>query len=147
MNTSNHVDVYPTTPLDRVLIFKMFMTVVWIAFLMIDKLSNGLLGIHKQEPMLYRRLLGGAYAALLYGYGRGYWNRKHNKHIRPVVEVGIVSNGLAALILFYFGGRGTWKTWRWITKGAMWFSAGAAFAITSGLVRALLGTDDPTLTN
>lgn len=46
--------------------------------------------------------------------------------------VGIVSNGLACVMLVYFGFQGTWSTWSNVAAYCMWGSA-----IFTGLITVL----------
>jgi hypothetical protein len=66
------------------------------------------IGIPMPEPMLFIRLLGAAYTALLVGYLLGSFNLSRNQDITEIVWIGIVSNGLAWVMLTYFGVIGTW---------------------------------------
>lgn len=95
-------------------------------------------GMPAPRPMLFGRLLGAAFAALVPGYGLGlydlYQNQAVTEAVRNVVWVGIVSNGLACLVLVVAGNAGVWDCWgRW-ARGTMWLSAGLTGAITPGLV-------------
>src|SRR5690242_10111097 len=98
-----HVDLRPADYLDAVLIFKMLLTVGWAGALLLAKWSFKLIGIRNQGGTVFPVLLGGAYSALFVGYALGYYNRKRSLNIRSVVVVGIVSNGLACLILLAHG--------------------------------------------
>ncbi len=90
------------------------------------------------ESRVFVRLLGGAYAALLVGYIIGLRDlRRHGtitETVRNAVRVGIVSNGLACLILVLTGATGGWSELNpWIHIG-LWFSAFLTGGITLGLI-------------
>ena len=48
--------------------------------------------------------------------------------------MGIVSNGLAAAILFVYGLGGAWQAWSRFGRVYMWFSAVATLGITIALL-------------
>ena len=85
--------------------------------------------------MLFVRLLGAAYVALLVGYFGGLREARANRDPAGPVRVGIVSNGLAAIILAIHGPTGAWSSWGVFAQVLMWASLGATIAITAGLVR------------
>jgi hypothetical protein len=84
--------------------------------------------------MVFLRLLGAAFLALVVGYLSGILGLSRGDDIRDIIWVGITSNGLASLILFYFGFTGAWKEWRRLARIYMWGSAFATALITIGLV-------------
>ncbi len=142
MEPSDRIEKKHANILTSVLIFKMIMTAIWVLALLSSEWSFGWFDIPKPEPMLFVILLAGAYSALFVGYWLGYQGHKRGDNIRTVVIVGIVSNGLAALMLFLFGLGGTWNGWGTFAQVCMWFSTLAAGAITAGLVYSFLEKDD-----
>lgn len=93
------------------------------------------LGIPSPEPIIFVRLLGAAYLALLVGYYMGIQGLKKGENPAQVIYMGITSNGLACLLLMYFGTTGAWSSWDTGAQIFMWLSASGAFAITSSLIR------------
>ncbi len=59
------------------------------------------LGIPAPEPLLFVRLLGAAYLALLVGYYMGMKGLEKGESPKQVIYMGIASNGLACLLLVY----------------------------------------------
>ena len=88
------------------------------------------------KPMLFLRLLGAAYLALVVGYICGLRKLGRGDDVRSVVWVGITSNGLASLILWRSGIARVWKEWGPWARIYMWVSALLTAAITLGLVGA-----------
>ncbi len=122
--------------LSVVLIFKIVFTVVlWCLPLLFFPESLLIkLGLPEPSSMLFLRLLGMAYVALVVGYCFGL--RKTLKGERPtdVVWVGIVSNGGACLLLLSYGLLGAWQTWGFPATILMWVSGVITGAITLGLL-------------
>lgn len=56
-------------------------------------------GIPFCEPGIFNRLLGSAYAALVVAYWHGFVDARNGKPAIATVQMGIVSNGVAAIIL------------------------------------------------
>jgi hypothetical protein len=92
--------------------------------------------------MVFVRLLGAAYAALVVGYVSGLRALRRGDDVRNTVWVGITSNGSASLILFLSGVSGAWKGWGTLARMYMWSSAILTASITLGLVAAGLFRDD-----
>lgn len=92
------------------------------------------LGIPNPQPILFVRLLGAAYLALTLGYIFGFNALRQGENIQDVIWVGIVSNGLASLILFIYGAIGLWNPWGNLAKFFMWSSAIITALITLGLL-------------
>jgi hypothetical protein len=86
----------------------------------------------------FARLLGAAFLALLVGYVLGL--RYLNKQIYPVntILVGILSNGLASLVLFYFGITKRFNGWTRVGKWWMWVSAFLTLVVTALLIAGLI---------
>lgn len=93
------------------------------------------LGIPAPEPLLIARLLGAAYLALLVGYWAGLQGLRRGESPLPVMHMGIVSNGAAALLLLYFGATGAWAQWNVGAQVFMWLSAFGAGSIAASLLR------------
>ena len=91
------------------------------------------LGLPVPDPIIYLRLLGMAYIALVVGYGFGLRAVRRGEYPEATVWVGIVSNGGAAMILAFYGLSGCWQDWGGIARLMMWGSLLATSAITAGL--------------
>jgi hypothetical protein len=92
-------------------------------------------GMPAPEPLLIVRLLGAAYLALLVGYYSGLRGLDKGSDPAPVIRMGIASNGLAALLLVYFGVSGAWASWGSGATLFMWLSALGASLMTFSLLR------------
>jgi hypothetical protein len=90
------------------------------------------------EQIVFVRLLGAAYVALLVAYGLAV--RSPARHGGAVL-VGIVSNGLAALVILYVGAHGAFDTWGTLGAIYIWGSA----VVAAGLAVALAMTGRPLL--
>ncbi|HEY0603808.1 MAG TPA: hypothetical protein VGD58_12895 [Herpetosiphonaceae bacterium] len=119
-----------------VLWFKIIVTLVFwsVPLLFLRQSFMQRLGIPVPEPFLFIRLLGGAYMALVVGYGLGVRDVQLNRDVTDTVWVGIVSNGLACIILLYYGYAGAWKAWRCLAQIYMALSALLTGGITLGLI-------------
>jgi len=93
------------------------------------------LGVPSPEPIMFVRLLGAAYLALLVGYYMGLKGLDSGENPVPVLSMGITSNGLAFLILTFFGVNGSWSSWGTGAQIFMWLSAAGALLITVNLLR------------
>ena len=91
-------------------------------------------GIPFSDPGIFYRLLGSAYAALIVAYWYGLIEARSGTTPISTVHMGIVSNGIAAIILGASGFRGDWSTWSFLAKAYMWFSFIAVVLITLGLI-------------
>lgn len=92
------------------------------------------MGMPRPEPMVFLRLLGAAFLALVVGYVSGILRLRRGEDVRNIVWVGITSNGLSSLILVLFGIAGAWEDWGPFARGYMWGSALLTALITLGLV-------------
>jgi len=95
-----------------------------------------LLGIPVPHPILFIRLLGAAYFSLIFVYVYGYRLLKSNRNPLSAelsVSTGIVSNGLAFIVLFYLGISGSWAEWGLIGQIYMWSTVVLTFLLTAGL--------------
>jgi hypothetical protein len=119
-------------PLALVLIYKILITILlWcVPLLTLPKRGFAALKMPVPQPMAFVRLLGAAYLALLVGYSFGLVQVRQGQYPTGVVWTGIVSNGLASGILFFYGLTGAWSTWGRISRIYMWLSALATLSIT-----------------
>jgi hypothetical protein len=86
------------------------------------------------KPIVFLRLLGAAYLALVVGYACGLRRLGRGDEVRDIVWVGITSNGSAFSILSLSGIAGAWKEWGMLARTYMWVSTLLTAAITLGLV-------------
>ena len=93
------------------------------------------LGVPAPEPLIFVRLLGATYFALLVGYYMGMKGMETGQSPVPVIFMGIASNGFACLLLAYFGATGAWSPWDAGAQIFMWLSAAGALAMTFSLLR------------
>jgi hypothetical protein len=92
------------------------------------------LGFPAPQPMVFVRLLGAAYLALLAGYVRGLRGMHAGRPPADAVVMGIVSNGAACVLLVAYGLAGAYAEWGSFARGYMWASALATGLITIALV-------------
>jgi hypothetical protein len=92
------------------------------------------LGMPEPKPVLFLRLLGAAYLALVVGYISGLRRLGRGDEVRDIVWVGITSNGSAFLILLLFGIAGAWRGWGILARIYMSVSVVGTASITLGLV-------------
>lgn len=91
------------------------------------------LRIPEPRPILFAHLLGAAFGALMVGYVYGLRDSLWGLNVRNVVIVGIVSNGLAFLLLVLFARE--WRQWGGaLARLYMWASTVVTFLITVGLI-------------
>lgn len=93
------------------------------------------LGVPAPEPLMFARLLGAAYLALLVGYYLGLRGVGAGENPAAAVLMGITSNGFACALLVYFGARGSWSEWGVGAQVYLWLLAAGAFSITLNLLR------------
>lgn len=93
------------------------------------------LGMPAPEPLMFTRMLGAAYLALLVGYYAGLRGLAAGESPLPVIHMGIVSNGLACLLMAFFGVTGSWSSWGAGAQGFMWLSALGALGIAFSLLK------------
>lgn len=131
--------------LQRVLFFKIAVTAVFwcIPLLLAPRAVFTLIGVPFPEPEVFTRLLGAAYAGLLVSYLHGLKEARVGGPAAVAVRAGIVSNGLASLILAGFGLGGAWGNWGLPGQAYMWLSLLATTGITAGLLFALRRTQPP----
>lgn len=124
-------------PLKLVLIFKILLTFAFWSLPLLVLPAEWLMAIGFPDPgdsIAFVRLLGAAYLSLDVGYVLGYRDLGEEKDIGNVITVGIVSNGLACIILIIFGISGKWQDWGILARAFMWGSAIATGLITAGLI-------------
>lgn len=92
------------------------------------------LDIPQPVPILLPRLLGAAYLALMVVYWFGWADVRAGRHPQAAVRAGLVSNGLAAILLAVHGVAGYWDHWGWLGRAYMWASLVAAASLTAGLL-------------
>jgi len=112
-----------------------FTLVVWvIPSLFFPTSVMAWLGFPVPEPIIWLRLLGMAFTALVVCYWFGLREARRGQCPVPVVWTGIVSNGGASLLLLFFGLSGAWAVRGWCAQGYMWGSLAGASVVTAGLV-------------
>lgn len=92
------------------------------------------LGLPEPSTMLFLRLLGMAYLALVVGYCFGLSESLKGGHPLNIVWVGIISNGGACLILLINGILKIWQDWGLLAQVMMWLSLAVTGGITIGLI-------------
>jgi hypothetical protein len=124
--------------LQRVLVVKIVVTAVFwcIPLLLGPREVFSWIGVPFPEPEVFTRLLGAAYASLLVSYVHGLQEVRAGGTARVAVRTGVVSNGIASLILLCFGLAGSWADWGPLARGYMWLSLLATSGITAGLLLA-----------
>ncbi len=94
------------------------------------------IGIPFPEPSIFLRLLGMAYFTLIFVYYNGYKLLKQRRTAAAseiAISAGIVSNGLAFIVLFFAGTSGTWNNWGTLGEIYMWVSTVLTFLFSIGL--------------
>lgn len=122
------------TWLRRVLWLKIIATLVWCAALLFPGDNSARLGFPQPSAIVFLRLLGAAFLALLVGYVRGLRALRAGRAPTDAVVVGIVSNGLASAMLIGYGAAGDYAGWGWFAQFFMWVSAVVTAVVTIGLV-------------
>lgn len=92
------------------------------------------MGYPTLEPIVFVRLVGMAYTALVVGYCFGLAAILRGEYPAGPVWAGIVSNGGAAAILAIYGFSGQWQSWGISARYSMWGSLVIVLAITLGLL-------------
>jgi hypothetical protein len=101
---------------------------------LLDWLTVNILGVAPFEPKVFIHLLGATFAALVVNYQAGVERLKVHKDVNHIVLTGIVSNGLACLLLVLYGLLNSYSTWSLWGQVYMWTSAFLTGFITLGLV-------------
>lgn len=100
-----------------VLWIKIGFTVVWaVPLLLFPGGCFEKLGFPRPVPMIFTKLLGAAFLALLVGYYRGVQAFGAGRAPKDAVVVGIVSNGLASALLMAYGVAGEFDDWKVIAR-------------------------------
>jgi len=122
--------------LSRVLIAKIFLTIIiWcVPLLFFPAPLLKWLGFPVPEPLIFLRLLGMAYTALVVAYCFGLRDARRNRYPHAVVWVGVVSNGGAFVLLLIAAVSSVWTQWGGIAHWIMWGSLAGTGAIASCLV-------------
>lgn len=122
--------------LARTLIIKIALTVcLWcIPLLLFPATWLRMIGFPVPEPVLFLRLLGMAYVALVVAYAFGLRDVLRGEYPGAVVWVGIVSNGGAFALLLIAAIAGVLDTWGERARILMWISLLGTFAIAAALV-------------
>jgi hypothetical protein len=130
------------TALRRVLAAKILVTLVlWaVPALLLPTPWFPVFGLPEPPPahVIFVRLLGAAYVALVVGYALAW--RAPARHPGAILT-GVVSNGLAALVIVREGIRGAFESWTTLGACYIWGSA----VVTLGLAMALVVTGRPLL--
>ena len=124
------------SPLSWVLFGKIAVTILaWcIPLLLFPTSLLKSLGFKVPEPILFFRLLGIAYTALVVGYVFGLQTSLRGGYPAGIVWVGIVSNGGAFFYLVLNAVSGTWASWGNFARVVMWSSLVGTGVITAGLI-------------
>ncbi len=93
------------------------------------------LGIPLTVSTMFLRLLGVAYLALLVGYYYGIKALERQQNPLFAIDMGIVSNGAAFIVIIYFGITGAWTKWSLAAELYMWALSFGALLITGKLLR------------
>jgi hypothetical protein len=91
------------------------------------------LGFPAPQPMLFARLLGAAYLALLVGYHAGIRQLAQGLVPTSAIRAGIVANGMAFLVFACAGARSEWKEWGGGAQVFMWLCTCGALLMTIAL--------------
>jgi hypothetical protein len=84
------------------------------------------------QPILFLRLLGAAFFALLSGYILGLRDLHYGRDAHNTVWVGIISNGVAFVVLLAF--KSEWSGWDTRARLYMYGSSIMTLLITLGLI-------------
>jgi hypothetical protein len=122
--------------LHTVLWFKILATVIlWaIPLLFAPPSLFRRLGFPPPQPVVFVKLLGAAFTALLVGYVRGLSVLADERHPADAVLVGLVSNALACLIIVAYGLAGAYAKWALLARAYMWVSALVTGLVSIGLL-------------
>ena len=86
------------------------------------------------EPVLAIRLLGAAYLALTTMYAFGLARAYRGEDISDVVAIGLISNGMAAAIIWRYALRGMYDDWPRASRVIIYSSGGVVTALALGLL-------------
>lgn len=111
----------------------------WCApLLLLDGAVLRTLGLTPEPSLMPLRMLGWAYLALCVGYAAGLRAALAGRVENGPLDVGIVSNGGAALLLAWYGVTGSWTNWHMFVQFHLWGSALVAALIAASLLAARL---------
>ena len=121
--------------LARLLLLKIVLTLsVWcVPLLLFPAQWLQALGFPVPQPILFLRLLGFAYAALVLGYALGWRAARRGEYPASAVSVGIVSNGGACVLLLFAALDRAWAEWGAVAQAIMWGSLFGTGLISVGL--------------
>jgi hypothetical protein len=122
------------SPLKIILLIKIFFTAMFwsLPLLFFPVEASELLGAPVPHPVIYSRLLGASFFALLIGYIHGFIELHKGHNIAHPVLIGIVSNGLAGMLLLLY--REEWTLWSIKARYFMWVSVSVTLFVAVGLV-------------
>lgn len=122
--------------LSGVLLLKILLTLVcWAApLLLLSGDTLVALGFPLPQPMLFVRLLGVAYLALVFGYLHGAARAWRGDYPGGIVWMGLVSNGGACGLLAGAWWRGTWAGWGEQAQWLLQVSVAATGVLTLALL-------------
>lgn len=86
------------------------------------------------HPILFVRLLGVAYFALVVAYGWGVLKLTRNESITGILLMGFVSNAGASLVIIIYHITTGWSGWTIWGQAYIWFSLVATTAIAFSLI-------------
>jgi hypothetical protein len=92
------------------------------------------LGFPAPVPMVFVRLLGAAFAALLVGYVDGVLALRAGRHPAGTVWMGLLSNAAACVLIVLYGFMGAYAGWGRRARVYMGASALATGLVTAGLL-------------
>jgi len=123
-------------PLEMVLIAKIALTIFFWCLPLIFFPSALLICLgFDMGPLIFVRLLGFAYLALLVGYILAWRNFKTGIYPANTILVGLVSNFGACMVLCWGLLDGQWSEWGPIAQLYMWTSITATGAISFSLYK------------
>ena len=122
--------------LARILKFKIICTILFwcLPLLFFPKAWFLRIGLPIPEPLVFTRLLGAAYLALIVTYSLGLIEVQKGGVATQAVWTGIISNSLACAILTYYGFTGEWSIWSVQGQIIMWSSVILTLFITILLI-------------
>jgi hypothetical protein len=113
----------------------LFTFLIWcIPLLLFPSKLLAYIGIPEPINIVFLRLLGMAYAALMVGYIFGLMATLHGGYPVEAIWVGIISNGGAFFLLIIYGFSKAWSTWGFLAQTIMRLSILATGSITTGLI-------------
>ncbi len=122
--------------LSKVLVFKIIFTLTasCIPLLLFPASLLQWIGFPIPNPLLFLRLLGMAYTALIVGYSFGLKASMRGHYPVGVVWMGIVSNVGAFTLLALAAIQDVWGSWGFYAQALMWVSLFSVGCISIGLI-------------